>query len=62
MFLYAKASGILEKDDDGILVSVCDVSPGYWTVTGVSGDSTPVRAGGCAPLFGNDVPYLWLTM
>ena len=47
--LYAKASGILE--------SVCDASPGYWTLTGVSGGSALVRVVGCAP-----VPYLRLTM
>lgn len=57
--MHAKASGIHEKDDDGIPVSVWDVSPGYWTLTGVSGDS---RVVGCAPVLGNDVPYLWLTM
>ena len=57
--MHAKASGIHEKDDDGIPVSVWDVSPGYWTLTGVSGDS---RVVGCAPVLGNDVPYLWLTI
>jgi hypothetical protein len=54
MILYVKASGILE--------SVGGVSPGYWTLTGISGDSTLVRVVGCAPVLGNDVPYLWLTM
>lgn len=58
MILYANANGILGKDDDGTLVSVCVVSLGYWTLKGTSGESTLVRVGGCAPLLGNDVLYL----
>lgn len=58
MILHAKAIGILEKDGGGILESVCDGSPGYWTLTGVSGDSTLARDGDCVPLVGNDVPSL----
>lgn len=60
--LYAKASATLEKVDDEILASACDASPECWTLREVLGDSTLVRVAGCAPLLGDNVSCLWLTM
>lgn len=59
---YVMVSGTLEKGDDAHHVSVCDLSPACWTLTGltrISGDSSLVRVCGCAaPHVGNDDPYL----